>query len=100
MAERLFSKAAIPSVIGLMDRFNLALGQQIKSYESTKNGDEFGKILNILSNDLQYFSDNFEAWDQKVKTHEEHAQLESLEQRLDQAKFLVGKAARLVDSIH
>lgn len=99
MPQHFFSKKTITNVIGLMDRFNTALGQQIKIYETTKNYLQFSKILNSLNHELFYFIDHFGAWSLKTKTAKEQKALLLLEKQLEHAKSLVQKASLLVEDI-
>lgn len=100
MGQKYLPKETLPNLIELMERFNCALDQQIAEYKKTHDGEHFGKVLTHLSNDLTFFVESFEIWNQELKAGKERALLETLENQLNEAKDLVTQAARLLTNIH
>ncbi len=98
MNYTLFSKSALPNVINVMERFNLALDQEIRYFELYADRTQFGKILAHLSQDLAYFTAHLLAWNQEIKTDDEQTQIEDLQYLLEHGKTLVTKAASLLQA--
>ncbi len=100
MVIRILPKQALTRIMNLIGHFNFSLGREIKFYQKYRDADKFKRVLGSLSGDLSYFVNNFESWNQSIKTSDERRQLRMLQEHLDQAKNLVAKAARLVDETH
>ncbi len=96
MSISLFPEQALPNVIHLIEHFNCALDLEIKYYESSQDQAEFQRVLENLSNDLYYYTEIFESWDQNLKILEERYYIQILARLITQAKALVSKAANLI----
>jgi hypothetical protein len=100
LSRGLLPKEALPDLLRLIRLFNMALDEEMERFELDGNAPEFEAAFNDLSKDLFAFINNFEAWKFHTNTKKEHIQLQSLSRSIDEAKFLVAKAAHLTARVH